>query len=70
MKYWLIFFLFDSEGQFIQKREVPVVSAERCMIEAAKMSLVYVNRGYLTQSWCVTDDHRSGRSQDPGIPYD
>lgn len=70
MKYWLIFMIFDSDGEFIRKVEQPTVSMERCLVESAKQSIAFTNSGFLTQSWCVTDDHYNGRSQDPGIPYD
>lgn len=70
MKYWLIFMLFDSNGEFIRKTDTPVANAQRCYVESAKQAIKYTNSGYLTQSWCVTDDHHSGRKQDKNIPYD
>lgn len=70
MKYWLIFMLFNSEGEFVRKVDIPTKSARECVLEAAKQTMYVVNRGYLIQPWCVTDDHYEGRKQDPGIPYD
>ena len=70
MKYWLIFMIFNGEGEFVSKSDTPVANVERCYIESAKRAIKYTNSGYLTQAWCVTDDHFKGRKQDPGIPYD
>ena len=70
MKYWLIFMIFSSDGEYISKAETPVANVERCYIESAKRAIKFTNSGYLTQAWCVTDDHFKGRKQDPGIPYD
>lgn len=70
MKFWLIVMIFSSEGDFIRKVEQPTANMERCLIEAAKYSLRFTNSGYQTQTWCVSDDHHSGRKQDKGIPFD
>ena len=70
MKYWLIFMIFSNEGEFLEKRETELVDAQMCVIEAALESAAYVNTGLLTSSYCVTDDHYNGRSQDEGIPLD
>lgn len=70
MKYWLVFMIFNGEGDFIRKVETPTANMERCLVESAKYALRFTNSGYLTQSWCVSDDHHSGRKQDPNIPYD
>lgn len=70
MKYWLIFMLFDMDGEFIRKEEYRVESRAQCDNLAAARSKAFVNKQVMTQSWCVTDDHHSGRKQDKGIPYD
>lgn len=70
MKYWLIFMIFSGDGEFLRKAEVQTADIQKCYVEAAKYNIKFTNTGYLTQSWCVTDDHYNGRKQDPGIPYD
>jgi hypothetical protein len=70
MKYWLIFMIFDTNGEYLRTDEKPVANIERCYNESAKYAIQMTNSGYLTQAWCVTDDHHAGRKQDPGIPYD
>jgi hypothetical protein len=70
MKYWLIFMIFGDDGEFIRKIELPTPNAERCYVESAKQAIKFTNTGYLTQAWCVTDDHYMGRKQDKHIPYD
>lgn len=70
MKFWLIVFLFTNDGEYINKIEVPVEDRTQCFIEAGTYAIDYTNSGYLTQFWCVTDDHYMGRSVDEGIPLD
>lgn len=70
MKYWLIFMVFSSDGEFITKFEYQAKSKAHCVAMAGHASRNFVNKEHLIQSWCVTDDHHSGRKQDPGIPYD
>lgn len=70
MKYWLIFMIFSNEGEYLRKVERPVANVERCYVESAKLAIQLTNSGYLTQAWCVTNDHYTGKKQDPGIPYD
>lgn len=70
MKYWLIFMIFNGDGEYINKIEIPTPSIQRCYIEAGKQTMYLINSGKITQSWCVTDDHHSGRKQDKNIPLD
>ena len=70
MKYWLIFMIFTSDGEFLTKFEYPAKNKTHCVELAGYTAQQYVNRGRLTQAWCVTDNHFKGRKQDPGIPYD
>jgi hypothetical protein len=70
MKYWLIFMIFTHDGEFIDKIEYPIASMKQCKELAGHAAMESVNKDYLTQYWCVTDDHYRGRKQDPGIPLD
>jgi hypothetical protein len=70
MKFWLIFMLFNSDGEYITKFEIPTNDRTECFIQAGSYAIDYTNSGYLTQSWCVTDDHYMGRGVDDGIPLD
>lgn len=68
MKYWLIFMIFSDDGEYIRMKEIPVESRKECEREAGRQATRMVNRGYLTQSWCVTNSHYHGQKRDRGIP--
>lgn len=70
MKFWLIVFLFSSDGEFIKKAEYQTANKVQCVELAGKVAKVYVNSQRQVQFYCVTDDHRSGRAFDKGIPLD
>lgn len=70
MKIWLIFMLFNSNGEYITKFEIPTENRTDCLIQAGSYAIDYTNSGYQIQTWCVTDDHYTGRSVDDNIPLD
>ena len=65
MKFWLLIFFLTPEGEFISKKEIAYKDKASCYVA---MDKVKVKR--IAQMVCVSDDHRSGRKQDPGVPYD
>ena len=69
MKYWLIFMIFADDGTYLDKIVKQTNSLEDCYVASAVQSMEATNSGLMTQTWCVSDDHYSGRKQDPGIPY-
>jgi hypothetical protein len=65
MKFWLIVFIMSSNGTYLGKTVTPYVSKPAC--EQAARAI----RGEpKLEIRCVSDDHYSGRKQDPGVPYD
>lgn len=62
--------IFNSDGEFIRKYDIPMATKAECIEIAATKNKYFVNSGAMTQSWCVTDGHHSGRKQDKGIPLD
>jgi len=70
MKFWLIVFLFTSDGDFIGKREYQTSDKAQCVQLSGKVARQYVNSQLQLQFYCVTDDHFRGRSVDRGIPLD
>jgi hypothetical protein len=66
MNYWLIVFLFDVHGEFIDKKEIMFPTYAACEQEKIEMLESIQN----AEAVCVTDDHYTGRRQDPGIAYD
>lgn len=71
MKYWLLVMILDPyTGEFLEKQEFPTVSKEACIKLAGEETKKYINKQLAIQTFCVTDDHYTGRSVDPGIPLD
>lgn len=70
VKAWLIIFILSSSPNedFLGKIEIPYQSMNGCV--KAKTDLSFENDGIKYQFICVTDDHHSGRSVDPGVPLD
>lgn len=59
---------FAPNGDFVGKREVAYASEAQCYI-----AMDYIRppkKNWTTKLVCVSDDHHSGRKQDPGVPYD
>lgn len=70
MTYWLIAFFFNvQDGEFAYKKEVHLSTKTMCEMVATEVKKQTV-QGYRVETVCVTDDHHSGRKQDPGIPLD
>ncbi len=68
MKFWLIIFFLTPEGEFISKKEIAYKDKASCYVA---MNKVKVKRpATIAEMVCVSNDHYTGRKQDPGIPYD
>ena len=65
MKFWLIIFFLTPEGEFVSKKEISYQDKTSCYSAMGKIK--FKQR---TEIVCVSDDHYSGRKQDPGVPYD
>ena len=70
MKYWLIVFLFSSEGEFLEKSSYEAENKEQCVAFAADEAKKLVNTQLNAQFYCVSDDHYMGRSVDADVPLD
>jgi hypothetical protein len=70
MKFWLIVFLFTSDGEFLGKDIYESASKEQCIEFAGDVTKTLINTQTSAQFYCVSDDHYMGRKQDPGVPYD
>lgn len=70
MKFWLIVFLFDVNGEFQAKDTTEAVSLEQCENMAAAYAKSIINTKMQAQFHCVSDDHYMGRKQDEGVAYD
>ncbi len=68
--FWLIVFIFSSEGEFLEKSSYEAASKSQCIEMAADEARKIVNTQTQAQFYCVTDDHYNGRSQDENIPLD
>lgn len=68
MKYWLIIFFLDPNGEFVGKREIAYKNEVKCY--TAMEYIKPPRKDWTVQMLCVSDDHHSGRKQDPGVPYD
>ena len=65
MKFWLIIFFLTPEGEFVSKKEISYKDKASCY---AAMDNVKAKK--ITQMVCVSNNHYTGRKQDPGVPYD
>ena len=70
MTFWLIVFLFTSEGEFHEKSSYEAATKEQCIQMAGEEARKLVNSQMQMQFYCVTDDHYAGRSVDKDIPLD
>lgn len=70
MTFWLIVFLFTSEGEFQEKSSYEAATKEQCVEMAGKEASKLVNTQMQMQFYCVSDDHYMGRSVDNDIPLD
>ena len=68
--FWLVVFIFSSEGEFLEKSSYEAASKSQCIEMAADEARKIVNTQTQAQFFCVSDDHYTGREQDPGVPYD
>ena len=70
MTFWLIVFLFTSEGEFQEKSSYEAATKEQCVEMAGKEAAKLVNTHMQMQFYCMTDDHYMGRSFDENISLD
>lgn len=70
MSYWLLVFLFTSDGQFMAKDVYETASMKQCEEFAGDVAKTLVNTKLQAQFHCVSDDHYMGRKQDEGVDYD
>jgi hypothetical protein len=70
MSFWLIVFLFTSEGEFHEKSSYEAATKEQCVEMAGEEATKLVNSQMQMQFYCVTDDHYMGRNVDENIPLD
>jgi hypothetical protein len=70
MKYWLIVFLFSTDGSYESKDVYQTAGLEACQTLAGEYAKIHVNSGLAMEMYCVTDDHYMGRSTDENIPLD
>jgi hypothetical protein len=53
------------EGEFVSKKEIQYKDKASCYLAMDKVKVK--NRAEMV---CVSNDHYTGRKQDPGVPYD
>ena len=70
MKFWLVLWLFNLDGQFLKKEEFPFKDRAHCVEAAGTAAKKFVNRSIAITTFCVTDKHHKGLAVDPGIPMD
>ena len=67
MKFWLLIFILNAEGEFVEKREASYENIDKCR---QAMKQVRPAKGTKVHTMCVSDDHYTGIKQDPGVGYD
>jgi hypothetical protein len=70
VKFWLIVFLFDVNGEFQAKDIFETAGRVQCEQFAADYTKTIINTKMQAQFHCVSDDHYMGRKQDEGVDYD
>lgn len=70
MSFWLIVFLFTSDGEFQAKDVYETANKEQCEKFAGDYARTIVNTQMQAQFFCVSDDHYMGRSVDKDVPLD
>lgn len=70
MKFWLIVFLFDVNGEFQAKDIIESADRAQCEQFAGDYAKTIINTKMQAQFHCVSDDHYMGRKQDEGVAYD
>lgn len=68
IKAWLLIFIMEPNDDYLGKVEVPLTSMAEC--RNAQRRLQFEDHTVRYRILCVTDDHHSGRSVDPGVPLD
>lgn len=70
-KAWLIVFLWNpaQNYEFVEKVEVPFKTMAECRL-AQKDKRTAFSPVHHVRKFCVTDDHREGKTIDRGIPLE
>lgn len=64
--FWMVVWLFASNGEFTGKLEYEYSSKAACEAAAPKVAKKHKR----AEIFCVSDDHFFGRKQDENVPYD
>jgi hypothetical protein len=70
MKFWLIVFLFTTDGDYLGKDIYAAADKSQCIEFAGQVAKVLVNSQLSSQMYCVSDDHYTGRALDENIALD
>lgn len=70
MTYWLLIFLWDIDGSFVDRIAVENPNKSACVAAAGKDAAKRVNTSSRATYFCVTDDHWTGKNVDPDVPLD
>lgn len=70
MKFWLIVFMFTSDGEFVGKDIYEAANKQQCVEFASQVTKTLVNTKVSAQFHCVSDDHYMGRKKDKDVDYD
>jgi len=69
MKFWLIIFFFTpGNGEFVRQKEIAYKNEARCL--AAQDKVKPPHHSFIVRTFCVSDNHHSGRAKDPNVEYD
>ena len=68
--FWMVIFLFSSNGEFTGKLEYEYASKAECVSELPKELKKQTKDNQTAEGYCVSDDHFFGRSVDKDIPLD
>lgn len=70
MSFWLIVFLFTSDGELLTKDVYETADEQQCVALAERVTKTIINTNIQAQFHCVSDDHYMGRTVDKNVPLD
>lgn len=70
MSFWLIVFLFTSDGELLTKDVYETTDEQQCVALAERVTKTIINTNIQAQFHCVSDDHYMGRTVDKNAPLD
>jgi len=70
IKYWLVIFTWTlgPNPEFVEKHELAFRTRAACEFTLNNSPLY--SPVHQSQAWCITDDHREGRTLDKGVPLE